>query len=83
MTMWEDPIVTEVRRIREELAEQDNFDVGTIFVGMRKRQSTLGPRLVCRKKERRRIEQNKRLYLTGIPPRSIEWHRARRGRGKI
>ncbi len=51
-TMWEDPIVTEVCRIRDELAEQDNFDVGTVFAGMRKRQSTLGPRLVRREKQK-------------------------------
>ena len=50
--MWAEPIVTEVRCIRDELAEQDNFDVGTLFAGMRKRQSTLGPRLVRREKQK-------------------------------
>ncbi len=49
--MWEDPIVLEVRRIREELAAQFNFDVGAIFEDIRKRQATLGSRLIRRKKE--------------------------------
>ena len=49
--MWEDPIVLEVRRIREELASQFNFDVGAIFEDMKKRQIALGSRLIRRKKE--------------------------------
>lgn len=49
--MWEDPIVSEVRRIREELAAQFDFDVGAIFEDMRKRQATLGSRLIRREKE--------------------------------
>ena len=48
---WDDPIVSEVRRIREELAAKFNFDVGVIFEDMRKRQATLGSRLVRHKKE--------------------------------
>ena len=48
--MWEDPIVLEVRRIREELSGRFNFDVGAIFEDMRKRQTTLGSRLIRRKK---------------------------------
>jgi hypothetical protein len=47
--MWEDPIVQEVRREREKLSAKFNFDVGAIFEDLRKRQSTLGPRLVRRK----------------------------------
>ena len=49
--MWEDPIVLEIRRIREELAAQFDFDVGAIFEDMRKRQATLGSRLIRRKKK--------------------------------
>ena len=44
--MWEDPIVAEVHRIREELAAQFNFDVAAMFADMRERQTALGPRLV-------------------------------------
>ena len=46
--MWEDPIVSEVRRIREELSAQFNHDVRAIFADMRKRQAALGSRLVRR-----------------------------------
>jgi len=46
--MGEDPIVAEVRKVREELARQFNFDVGAIFADLRKRQTSLGPRLVRR-----------------------------------
>lgn len=44
--MWEDPIVAEVHRIREQLAAQFNFDIHAMFADMRKRQAALGPRLV-------------------------------------
>jgi hypothetical protein len=46
--MWEDPIVAEVHRIREQLAAQFNFDVKAMFEDMRKRQAALGSRLVSR-----------------------------------
>jgi hypothetical protein len=49
--MWEDPIVAEVRRIREELAARFNFDVKAIFADMRKRQAALGAMLVSREKQ--------------------------------
>lgn len=48
VTMWEDPIVAEVHRIREQLAGQFNFDVKAMFADMRKRQTALGSRLVSR-----------------------------------
>lgn len=48
--MWEDPIVQEVRRERERLSEQFNFDVDAIFADLRKRQRSLGERLVRPKK---------------------------------
>lgn len=44
--MWEDPIVAEVHRIREELAARFNHDICAMFADMRKRQSALGSRLV-------------------------------------
>jgi len=49
--MKEDPIVSEVRRIREELANKFNFDVGAIFEDLRKRQTQFGSRLIRRKKK--------------------------------
>ena len=48
--MWEDPIVSEVRRVREELAGQFDFELGAIFADLRKRQASLGSRLVRRQK---------------------------------
>lgn len=44
--MWDDPIVAEVRRVREGLAAKFAFDPKAIFADMRDRQSTLGERLV-------------------------------------
>ena len=53
--MYDDPIVDEVRKTRERLAEKHNFDVGAIFEDLRKRQGTLGKRLVRR--ERKQIAE--------------------------
>ena len=47
--MWEDPIVSEVRRVREQLASEFNFDLAAIFADLRKRQAALGSRLVRRR----------------------------------
>ncbi len=44
--MWEDPIVAEVHRIREELASRFNHDIHAMFADMRKRQLELGSRLI-------------------------------------
>jgi hypothetical protein len=44
--MKEDPIVDEVRKIREELDRQFNFDINAVFADIRKRQESLGSRLV-------------------------------------
>ena len=48
--MWEDPIVSDVRRIREELSARFDFDVSAIFADIRERQTALGSRLVRRKR---------------------------------
>jgi hypothetical protein len=44
--MWEDPIVAEVHRTREKLAAEYNYDIGAFFADVRKRQASLGSRLV-------------------------------------
>jgi hypothetical protein len=44
--MWEDPIVAEVHRTRQELAEKFGFDIQAIVADIRKRQAALGSRLV-------------------------------------
>jgi hypothetical protein len=43
---WEDPIVAEVRRTRENLSAKFDFDVSAIFADLRARQATPGTRLV-------------------------------------
>ena len=48
--MWEDPIVADVHRTREKLAAAYDFDVKAIFADLRKRQASLGGRLVPQKK---------------------------------
>lgn len=49
--MHEDPIVSEVRQIREQLAKQFDFDLHAIFADLRQRQTSLGSRLVRRPKK--------------------------------
>lgn len=48
--MTEDPIVSEVRQVREQLAREFNFDVHAIFEDLRKRQRLAGSRLVRRQR---------------------------------
>ena len=48
--MWEDPIVAEVHRTREKLAAEYGFDIETMFAALRKREASLGARLVPQKK---------------------------------
>lgn len=50
--MYDDPIVNEVREIRERLSKKHKFEVGAIFNDIRKRQALLGSRLVCHEKKR-------------------------------
>jgi hypothetical protein len=51
--MWEDPIVAEVHRTREKLAAEYGYDVKAMFAALRKREASLGGRLVPQKKTRR------------------------------
>ena len=62
--MWEDPIVAEVHRTREELAAAFEFDVKAIFADLRKRQVALGARLV---RPRMRPSQSLPPTAPGIP----------------
>ena len=54
---WEDPIVADVRRTRENLSAKFDFDVSAIFADLRARQSSAGDRLV-RTKRNREAEQS-------------------------
>jgi hypothetical protein len=51
--MYDDPIVNEVRKTREQLAKKFNYDVGAIFRDLRKQQAKLGNRLVRREGKRK------------------------------
>ena len=44
--MWQDPIVKETRKYREEYAEKFNHDPDAIFDDIRKRQQKPGKKLV-------------------------------------
>lgn len=44
--MWNDPIVTEVRAIRDQLSSQFGFNVHSIFEDLRSREDKLGRQLV-------------------------------------
>ena len=48
--MWEDQIVEAVHRTREQLAAEFGFDIKAIFADLRRRQVSLGGRLVPQKK---------------------------------
>ncbi len=48
--MWEDPIVAEVRRVREQVSAKFGFDVKAIFADIERRQVEAGARLVRQKK---------------------------------
>lgn len=50
---WEDPIIAEVRRIREELSARFNFDASAIFADIRSRQASAGDRLIRLKSQRK------------------------------
>jgi hypothetical protein len=45
--MWKDPIVEEVREIRDELAKKFDYDLNRIFEHMRQQQAEGGRKVVC------------------------------------
>ena len=59
--MWEDPIVAEVHRTRQELAEKFDFDVEAIVADIRKRQAALGSRLVSLAKSPEQVDSDARI----------------------
>lgn len=44
--MWEDEIVEEIHRIREEYAKSFNYDLNAIFADLRKKQKESGKEVV-------------------------------------
>ena len=65
--MWEDPIVAEVHRTREKLAAEYNYDLGAFFADVRKRQASLGSRLVPQKKPAEPTAEADRGRHSGSP----------------
>ena len=55
---WDDPIVADVRRIRESLSAKFDFDVSAIFADLRARQTSAGARLVRAKRTREAEQQD-------------------------
>jgi hypothetical protein len=51
--MWEDPILEELHRIREEHAKSFNYDFKAIFADWRKRQAASGKKLVSLRPKQR------------------------------
>jgi hypothetical protein len=49
--MEDDPIVAEVHRIRDVLAAKFNYDMEAFFADIRRRQESLGSRLVRSRKD--------------------------------
>jgi len=66
--MWDDPIVAEVRRIREELSARFDFDAEAIFADIRSRQAQLGARLVRRDTRGSPGDTPDREWLAGQAP---------------
>ncbi|MGB3294122.1 MAG: hypothetical protein WBB01_14135 [Phormidesmis sp.] len=50
--MWEDPILEELHRIREEHAKSLNYDFAAIFADWQKRQAASGRKLVSLESKR-------------------------------
>jgi hypothetical protein len=70
---WEDPIVADVRRTRENLSAQFNFDLPAIFADLRARQCAAGDRLV-------RLKQDQKTEESSAPV-SESQRESQRGRG--
>ena len=51
--MINDPIVNEVRRIRDELAKKFNYDIDAIFIDLREKQKKYSNRIVNLRSERK------------------------------
>ncbi len=52
--MREDPIVAEVRRVRDRLAAAFNYDARAVFADIRRRQESLGARLIRKRRTGKR-----------------------------
>lgn len=53
--IWEDPIVAEVRKIKEQLAAKFNYNVAAMLRDVQKREKHSGHKLVSLAKPKRKI----------------------------
>jgi hypothetical protein len=51
--MWEDPIVAEVRKIRDEIARKFNYDLRAMFEDARRRERKSGHPIASPRRRRR------------------------------
>jgi hypothetical protein len=56
---WEDPIVAEVRKVKERLAAKFNYNIDAMFDDLRAREKTSGRRYVDLSKPRRKASVKK------------------------
>ncbi len=63
---WEDPIVAEIRKIKERLAAKFNFDVVAMLRDQQQRQKTSGRHYVDLSKPRRISEPKKEIGLIAV-----------------
>jgi hypothetical protein len=52
--IWEDPIVSEVRKVKEQLAAKFNYDVAAMLRDVQKREKHSGHKLVSLVKPKRK-----------------------------
>lgn len=57
--IWQDPIVAEVRKVKEQLAAKFNFDVVAMLRDQQQREKTSGHRYVDLSKLRRKTRAKK------------------------
>jgi hypothetical protein len=60
--MWEDPIVAEIRKIRDEHAAKFNYDVAAIFEDIRRQEKESGRQYVSYPPRRIEPEQAPNSY---------------------
>lgn len=57
--IWQDPIVAEVRKVKERLAAKFNYDIDAMFRDLRAQEKTSGHRYVDLSKPRRKAGAKK------------------------
>ena len=61
--IWRDPIVAEVRKVKERLAAKFNYDIDAMFRDLREREKTSGHRYVDLSKPARKAAAKKKLAV--------------------